>query len=113
MLKKLKIKDGAATLNYFVADTLLKAIDYLPGDPDVCILSGGGRHNKFLVELINKKIKKSKILLCENYKWNGDSIEAYAFAYLSVRMLLNLPITFSKTTGVKKPLAGGQIFTFI
>ena len=57
--------------------------------------------------------QKSKILLCENYNWNGDSIEAYAFAYLSVRKLLNLPITFSKTTGVKKPLAGGQIFTFI
>ena len=113
ILKKLKIKDGAATLNYFVADTLLKAINYFPDNPDVCILSGGGRHNKFLVELIIKKIKKSKILLCENYNWDGDSIEAYAFAYLSVRKLLNLPITFSKTTGAKKPLTGGQIFTFI
>ena len=112
-LRKLKIKDGAATLNYFVADTLLIAINYLPNIPDVCILSGGGRHNKFLVELINKKIEKSKILLSENYNWNGDSIEAYAFAYLSVRKLLNLPITFSKTTGVKTPLTGGQIFTFI
>ena len=112
-LRKLKIKDGAATLNYFVADTLLIAINCLPDIPDVCILSGGGRHNKFLVELINKKIEKSKILLSENYNWNGDSIEAYAFAYLSVRKLLNLPITFSKTTGVKTPLTGGQIFTFI
>ena len=113
MLKKLEIKDGAATLNYFVAETLSMAINYLPEIPDVCILSGGGRRNKFLVELINKKIKKSKILFSENYNWDGDSIEAYAFAYLSVRKLLNLPITFSKTTGVKRPLVGGQIFTFI
>ena len=92
---------------------MLIAINCLPDIPDVCILSGGGRHNKFLVELINKKIEKYKILLSENYNWNGDSIEAYAFAYLSVRKLLNLPITFSKTTGVKTPLTGGQIFTFI
>ena len=60
-----------------------------------------------------KKIKKSKIVLTENYNWNGDSIESYAFAYLSVRKLLNLPITFPKTTGIKKPLTGGRIFNFI
>ena len=113
LLKKLKIRDGSATINYLVADTLLKAFGYFPNYPDLCILSGGGRHNKFLVELINKKIKKSKILLAENYNWNGDSIEAHAFAYLSVRKLLNLPITYPKITGVKKPLSGGQVFTFI
>jgi anhydro-N-acetylmuramic acid kinase len=113
LLKKLKIKDGAATLTYLAADTLSKAFDYFPKNPDLCILSGGGRHNKFLVELLNKKIKKSKILLTENYNWNGDSIEAHAFAYLSVRKLLNLPITFPLTTGIKQPLTGGKIFTFI
>ena len=112
LLKKLKIKDGAATLTYLAADTLSKAFDYFPKNPDLCILSGGGRHNKFLVELLNKKIKKSKILLTENYNWNGDSIEAHAFAYLSVRKLLNLPITFPLTTGIKQPLTGGKIFTF-
>ena len=113
LLKELTIKDGAATLSYLVADTLLKAFDYFPSNPDLCILSGGGRCNKFLVELINKKIKKTKISLTENYNWNGDSIEAHAFAYLSVRKLLNLPITFPKTTGTKEPLTGGRIFTFI
>ena len=66
-----------------------------------------------MVELISNKLKKSKILLAENYNWNGDSIEAHAFAYLSVRKLLNLPITFPKTTGIKKPLTAGQIFNFI
>ena len=113
LLKKLKIEDGAATLSYLVADTLLKSFDYFPKNPDICILSGGGRLNKFLVELINKKIKKSKIVLTENYNWNGDFIESYAFAYLSIRKLLNLPITFPKTTGIKKPLTGGRIFNFI
>ena len=57
-----------------------------------------------------KKLKKSKVLLTEDYDWNGDTIEAYAFGYLSVRRLLNLPITFPKTTGTKKPLTGGRTF---
>jgi len=110
LLKKSKIEDGAATLNRFIVETLLKAFEYFPKNPDLCILSGGGRLNRFLVELINKKLKKSKVLLTEDYDWNGDTIEAYAFGYLSVRRLLNLPITFPKTTGTKKPLTGGRTF---
>ena len=112
LLRKLNIEDGTATLNNLVAESLLKAFDYFPNNPDLCILSGGGRLNKFLVELISNKIKKSQILLAEKYNWNGDSIEAYAFAYLSVRKLLNLPVTFPKTTGTKRPLTAGQIFSF-
>ena len=113
LLRKLNIEDGAATLNYLVAESLLKAFYYFPNNPELCILSGGGRLNKFLVELISNKLKKPRVLLAEKYNWNGDSIEAHAFAYLSVRKLLNLPITFPKTTGVKKPLTAGQIFNFI
>ena len=113
LLRKLNIEDGATTLNNLAAESLLKAFDYFPNNPDLCILSGGGRLNKFLVELISNKLEKSQVLLTEKYNWNGDSIEAYAFAYLSIRKLLNLPITFPKTTGIKKPLTAGRIFSFI
>lgn len=41
--------------------------------------------------------------------FNGDMIEAYAFGYLSVRSLLNLPITLPLTTGTKTPVSGGTI----
>ena len=109
----MNIEDGTTTLNNLAAESLLKAFDYFPNNPDLCILSGGGRLNKFLVELISNKLEKSQVLLTEKYNWNGDSIEAYAFAYLSIRKLLNLPITFPKTTGIKKPLTAGRIFSFI
>jgi anhydro-N-acetylmuramic acid kinase len=36
-------------------------------------------------------------------------MEAQAFAYLAVRRLKNLPITFPTTTGVAAPLSGGVI----
>ena len=76
------------------------------------IISGGGRKNSYLINQINKYIK-SNIKLSEEFNWDGDSIEAYAFGFLSVRRLLNLFISFPKTTKVKEPLIGGKIFNFI
>ena len=111
-LKNLTLEDGAATLNEIIAESLLLSFNYLPKFPEFCILSGGGRKNDFLINLIKKKINNTQFVTSEKYRWDGDSIEAYAFAYLSVRKLLNLPITFPKTTGVTKPLTGGQLFTF-
>ena len=41
--------------------------------------------------------------------WSSQAIEAQAFAYLAVRTLNGLPITFPATTGVSKPLQGGIV----
>ena len=38
---------------------------------------------------------------------DGDAMEAEAWAYLAVRSLKGLPITFPGTTGVPRPLTGG------
>ena len=42
--------------------------------------------------------------------WNGDFIEAQAFAYLAVRALRGLPISWPGTTGAPAPLPGGRFF---
>jgi len=41
--------------------------------------------------------------------WSADALEAQAIAYLAVRVLNKLPITFPGTTGVAQPMAGGLI----
>ena len=41
--------------------------------------------------------------------WNGDAIEAEGFAYMAVRSLKGLPISFPGTTGVKRPMTGGVL----
>ena len=41
--------------------------------------------------------------------WSVDSLEAQAFAYLAVRSLRGLPITFPTTTGAPRPLTGGVV----
>jgi len=42
--------------------------------------------------------------------WKGDAIEAQAFAYLAVRSVLGLPLSFPSTTGVRAPVSGGKLF---
>jgi anhydro-N-acetylmuramic acid kinase len=45
----------------------------------------------------------------EAYELNGDAMEAEAWAYLAVRSLRGLPLTFPGTTGVAKEITGGVI----
>ena len=44
----------------------------------------------------------------ETVGWDGDAIEAQAFAYLAVRSLRGLPFTFPMTTRAPRPLTGGR-----
>jgi len=106
-VKKLSLKDGAATLTEYTAEILSR---YLKNSYKNIIISGGGRKNNFLIKSIEKKIN-CKLKLIDDFKINGDFIESQAFAYLAVRSLLALPISFPETTGVKKPCIGGEIIT--
>jgi anhydro-N-acetylmuramic acid kinase len=45
----------------------------------------------------------------ENEGWNGDALEAQAFAYLAVRSLAGLPLSLPMTTGVPRPTTGGRL----
>ena len=38
---------------------------------------------------------------------DGDAMEAEAWAFLAVRSLAGLPLTFPGTTGVAEPVTGG------
>jgi anhydro-N-acetylmuramic acid kinase len=43
----------------------------------------------------------------EEVCWNGDALEAEAFAFLAIRSLRALPLSLPSTTGVPSPLTGG------
>ena len=47
------------------------------------------------------------VVPAEAIELDGDSLEAEAWAYLAVRSILGLPITFPGTTGVPEPMSGG------
>tara|TARA_X000001036_G_C20619686_1_gene782533 strand:- start:426 stop:1526 length:1101 start_codon:yes stop_codon:yes gene_type:complete len=99
----LSLENGASTLTEFTAEILSKKIS--SNNIYVC---GGGRKNQFLIESIQKKIKK-KIQKIDTFGIDGDFIESQAFGYLAIRSYLGLPISFPKTTGCKKPSIGGVV----
>lgn len=100
--------DGAATLTAFTAASVNEATDRLPARPRRLIVAGGGRHNPTLLRMIGERTgltpEPSDVL-----GWNGDAMEAEGFAYMAVRTLRGLPISFPGTTGVTAPLAGGVV----
>jgi len=101
--KGLTLKNGAATFTEMTSEILSKNLK----NKNIYVC-GGGRKNKFLIELIEKKIKK-KIKLIDDMGIDGDFVESQAFAYIAIRSYLKLPITFPKTTGCKKPCTGGVL----
>jgi|TARA_B100002003_G_scaffold132387_1_gene122499 anhydro-N-acetylmuramic acid kinase len=107
--KKLSPKNGAATLSYISAKTILNYAKNL--DVKIIILCGGGRYNQAILNIL--KNDKFIIISIDELDFGiggqGDFIESQAFAYLAIRSYLNLPISFPETTGVREPCNGGTI----
>ena len=103
----LKPEDALATLNAFTAKTIAAATAHFPQAPHEWYVCGGGRHNKFLMELITGEVG-APVKSIDALGYNGDAIEAEGFAYLAVRHLENLPLILPTTTGVKTSCKGGR-----
>jgi anhydro-N-acetylmuramic acid kinase len=103
----LTLEDGAATLAMFTVEAIVKACEFFPVKAQQLIVAGGGRHNRFIMEKLREKLQTSVISI-DTIGLNGDAIEAEAFAYLAVRSLKKLPLSFPTTTGVSAPLTGGR-----
>ena len=102
----LSVADGAATLAAFTAQSIARAREHFPEEPQLWIVCGGGRRNKTIMSMLAARVENA-VVPAEAVGLDGDSIEAEAWAYLAVRSLLKLPITFPGTTGVDKPMTGG------
>lgn len=109
LVKALSPEDGAATLIAMTIEAIADAARWLPQPPSSWSITGGGRHNKALMRGLAQRME-SPVYPIEDLGWNGDMIEAEAFAYLAMRSLWQQPITFPGTTGVTEPLSGGRLF---
>jgi anhydro-N-acetylmuramic acid kinase len=104
----LKTADGARTLTEVTARAIKRALEHLPNLPARLIICGGGQHNSFLMQCIRDNVG-GRVDRADDVSLNGDALEAEAFAYLAIRSLKNLPITYPETTGVGWPLTGGKL----
>ena len=72
-------------------------------------MCGGGRKNQVLIDKIKQNSLNNIIIQSiDDYGIDGDFIESQAFAFLAIRSVLNLPITFPSTTGCSQPSIGGE-----
>ncbi|MCD6074724.1 MAG: anmK [Rhodospirillales bacterium] len=101
--------DGAATLVRFTAECVARARRHFEGVPSRWIACGGGRRNDYLLETL-RAVLDEPVVCAEDMGWDGDALEAQAFAYLAVRHMAGLPLSFPSTTGVPRPMAGGTVF---
>lgn len=108
-LATLSDADGAATLLEFSARAVARALDHLPALPRACYASGGGRHNTELMRAIAEALKGTDLKPLESLGFDGDATEAQAFAFLAVRSIDRVPLSYPLTTGVPKPLSGGRL----
>jgi anhydro-N-acetylmuramic acid kinase len=104
----LSLADAAATLTAFTAQSIVRGLAHLPSEPALAVVCGGGAHNLTLRWDLMQRLPCG-LILAEALGWSSDAMEAQAFAYLAVRRLKNLPITFPTTTGVAAPSLGGLI----
>jgi len=105
------LEDGARTLAYVTAVAIFKSLRHLPETPKTFLICGGGRHNRMIMQDLGEFAARSnaRVVSADDVGLNGDSMEAEAWAYLAVRSMRGLPLTYPGTTGVQKPVTGGVL----
>lgn len=99
--------DGAATLTAFTACSVALAQNHFPRPVVRWLVCGGGRHNPSIMAALRAELS-APVDPVEVVGWDGDALEAQAFAFLAVRSLRGLPLTFPGTTGCPHPMGGGR-----
>jgi anhydro-N-acetylmuramic acid kinase len=103
------LEDGAATLTAVTAAAIARAVALFPRAPKSFIVAGGGIRNPVLMRTLAERVAPASVATADAVGWSADSLEAQGFAYLAVRSLMGLPLSFPTTTGVPKPMPGGVV----
>jgi len=108
-LTEKSVEDGAATLTGLTAASIARVVDILPRVPKSWIVAGGGARNPTLMAMLRERLWGARVETAGQLGWSADALEAQAFAYLAVRSLKGLPLTFPSSTGVPRPMPGGVL----
>lgn len=108
-LAHLSLEDGLATLASMTACAIGLSLGAVPEAPTKLLVCGGGRHNAHLMGLLDACVNAA-VMPVETVGWDGDMLEAQAFAYLAARSVLGLPLSLPTTTGVCQPVTGGVFY---
>lgn len=107
LVRDLPLDDALATLAAFTAGALAKGVK-VAGGADTIVVSGGGAHNPVLLRML-QEATRADVRRAADLGWDGDFVEAQAFAYLAARSIAGLPLSLPETTGVPYPMTGGVL----
>ena len=100
LVGELSDADAAATLTAMCAAGVAEAMQHCPSAPSRVLVTGGGRHNPVLMQMLAVCLD-CPVVPVEEVGLDGDMLEAQAFAYLAVRVARGLPTSCPGTTGVR------------
>ena len=106
-IQGLSTADGAATLTHFLAHSIKQAIQFLPQEPQQWIFTGGGTQNPTLMLVLSQLLNNTAT--AKDVFKKPDNLDATGFAFLAVRHMMQLPISFPATTGVYEPVSVGEV----
>lgn len=100
--------DAARTLTAAAAAAVAAGLTHLPEAPVRVLVGGGGRLNPVMMAELNARLPCPAEPV-EAAGFDGDMLEAQAFAHLAVRVARGLPTSAPGTTGVPAAVGGGRI----
>lgn len=105
----LSAAEGAATLSAFSVAAIARARDHFSAPAKRWLVCGGGRLNGTLMAMLGERLAVP-VEPIEAVNFNGDALEAQAFAFLAIRSHYGLPLSLPTTTGAPRPLSGGALY---
>lgn len=108
LVTELSDADAMATLTAMCAASVAQGLEHCPTPPSQVLVTGGGRHNPVLMEMLRVSLDCS-VKPVEDVGLDGDMLEAQAFGYLAVRVARGMPTSCPGTTGVRACVGGGVV----
>ncbi|WP_300553893.1 anhydro-N-acetylmuramic acid kinase [Maricaulis sp.] len=105
-VRGMSTENGAATLVEFTAKSIAEALNAV-GQTRQVFITGGGRRNPYLMQRLSARLG-FEVQPVEARGWDGDLMEAAAFAWLAARVERGLPTSLPSTTGCAAPVCGGR-----
>lgn len=103
------VANKLATLIEFTVQSIAKGLKQFKSQPKKIVIVGGGAKNVYLLNRLKEELK-CNLYTGKDLNFPGEMVEAELIAYLAVRSVNKLPITFPLTTGVNLPTTGGKLF---
>jgi len=102
--------DRIKTLTALTAQSIILACESVAQNQSYTLyLSGGGAHNKTLVELVKRYAKENSIKIFDELGFSADSKEAVLFCWLAYQTLAGQSLTSPKSSRIEKTITLGKI----